>query len=139
MTKNFGKIKDDVLRYITRRPGEVVFAVDISKDTKWSVFQVQQSVYGMRERNSDLKRQIQVVQQGRSWRYVPDKVPGGDSPPPTQPPPGFTEPNPHPKPEPESAPSARGNLFEQIGQTKKGTILVQGESGAIFKLVELEG
>ncbi len=131
MTKNFGKIKDDVLRYITRRPGEIVFASDISKDTKWSVFQVQQSVYGMRDRNPDLKRQIQVVQQGRSWRWVPDKVEGQGAAP--VPPP----PEPEPEPEPQPKTNAR-ELFEQIGKTKKGTVLVQGESGQIFKLVELE-
>lgn len=98
---------------MTKRTGEVCFLRDIVTETGFTADQVQAAVWHLVKHNGEA---INIVTRGQSWRYT-----GADT-----------------ATEPEPADSLVGTVFECIGTSKNGAILVRGEDGNLYVLRELE-
>ena len=109
-------IRDQVLKKITDKVGQVVYAEDIAKDLNLTREQVAAALNSM-IRTGSLENDMQVVSAGRAWRYSPGSPQASSS-------------------------KRRGTrptdrrLFEEIGPSKQG-IIVQDEDGKLYLLEEL--
>lgn len=105
-------VRPDVLRFLTKRTGEVCFLKDIMTETGFSEKQVQSCINHMKEEQLP----IETVSRGRAWRYMPDAKLNA---------------------EPEHRPED-DDVFERVGTTKNGKIIVRGDSTTLYVLTELE-
>lgn len=67
-------IRQEVVRYLTERPGQVLYRADISADTGWDERQVRDTIRRVQD-DSVIGREIESVIRGTAWRYVPRNVP----------------------------------------------------------------
>lgn len=107
-----GPVRPDVLRFMTKRPGEIVFLRDMVMETGFTERQIQSCIGHMREEGVP----IVVETRGRAWRYAPNHE---------------TATEPEHKPEDD-------DVFERVGTTKSGKIIVRGDSATLYVLHELE-
>jgi hypothetical protein len=153
-------IRGSVLRYFAQRPGETLFRDDIASDLGFTVKQVQSAVWGLLNDNQQTKDDFVVIQSSYAWQYVPNRkaVKANADVKPAE--------NGHVTPALSSVPAqaytpsaatttlpvssrvpsipkatpaaAGGRLFEEIGQTSSGDILVQeAETKKIYRATEL--
>jgi hypothetical protein len=108
------QVRPDVLRYLVRRTGEICFLKDIVTETGFTERQVQSCIAHMREEGVP----IVVETRARAWRYTADHETA------------TTPKNAH-RPEDD-------DVFERVGTTKTGKIIVRGDSGTLYVLHELE-
>lgn len=131
MATHHGQIKNAVLRYLGEHVGEMVHSSDISQVSGFTTRQVGHSVYQMRRTNKQLRDEITVYQGGHTFIYRP----GPKQAPEPEPAPARTEPEPV-----DNQPLSKVDpnmLYEQVGATGKGTVIVRSIDGSLFKLVEL--
>lgn len=105
-------IKAEVLRFLTKRTGEVCYLKDISTETGFAPEQVQASIWWIAKNNPGT---VETKVRGRAWVYTPK--------------------NDEAEPEP-SGPI--GTVFECIGVSKSGAGIVRGEDGTLYVLHELD-
>lgn len=130
--------RTDVIRYLTDRPGQVVYRSDIAADVGIDVNQVQQCIYNL-IKNRPIGNEIEVVVAGNAWRYVPRAV--TTSPETTdQPVNGATRSVPATTTVPVNVAARRSTstvvnrVFEEIGESQDGTIIIQeSETGALYR------
>lgn len=128
-------IAEKLLRYITDRPGVVLHKNDIAAELGLTPKQVSDNMYRLRER-SGIGDDIQVCIRAASWRYMPsrngvasvarstDKAPCDD---------------------PSQARTRRRRrrrggkpmIFEEVGETHDGKVIVRDESNVLYRLEEL--
>lgn len=148
-------IRGSVLRYFTRKPGETLFVNDIASDLGFSKEQIQNAVWFLTHRNETIKDDFTTVQSGYAWQYKPNKpvvevnassnghavTALAQAPAQAYTPQAVTTTLPVSSkvpdiPKPTS--SAGGRLFEEIGQTTEGAVLVkESESGVIYRATPL--
>lgn len=63
-------IRQDIIKYITDRPGELVSKQDIMDAGGWTATQVTHSVLKVQQ-TTTLGAEIETVVRGNAWRYVP--------------------------------------------------------------------
>lgn len=107
-------IRPDVLRFLVRRTGEICFLKDIVTETGFTERQVQSCIAHLIEEGVP----ITVETRARAWRYMP-------------------EPMLEAKREPEHKPED-DDVFERVGVTRSGKIIVRGDSSTLYVLHELE-
>lgn len=155
-------IRGSVLRYFHQHPGETLFRDDIAEDLGFTVKQIQSAIWSLLNENPATKDDIVVVQPSYAWRYVPNRkttiesnghvTPAPETVPtqeftPTPSAPVATVTLPLTKTDgtsvvipvaTKSRTEPRSRLFEEIGQTANGDILVQeSESKKVYRAVEL--
>lgn len=101
-------LKADIMAYFDKKPGQTVYLKDIATDLKLTEVQVQSAISGIiREEMMPLE----VVMRGRAWCYRPQPGRNGAKP---------------------------GNLvFEAIGKTREGDLVLQGEDSSLWKATQL--
>lgn len=126
-----GKIKSAALRYLGEHTGVMVHSADIAKASGFTQRQIAHSIYQMRRNNpTTLGEEITVYQGGHTYMWRPKALPPAPE----------SAPEPPPKAPASEDPFSRVDhemLYEQIGVTKKGTVVVRGIDGTLFKLAEL--
>lgn len=63
-------IRQDVVKYLTDRVGQVVYRADISADTGWDERQVRDAIRRVQD-ESAIGDEIESVIRGTAWRYLP--------------------------------------------------------------------
>lgn len=103
-----------VIKYFSERIGQEVFIEDLVKDSSFNEDQIRAAINNLNSESSgDGTFKINVVIRGRVYRYAGTKV---------------TE---------EKPAVISKRMFEEVGVTKKGTIVVQDESGNLYEATEL--
>lgn len=131
------RYRTEVIRYLTDRPGQVVYRQDVATDVGVTADQVQSCVYNV-IRNSPIGANIEVVIGGNAWRYVPSS-PNATAPPingaPQPTPPSVTVPvNVGSRRSAPPVTPATSRVFEEIGESQDGTIIIQeSETGALYR------
>lgn len=144
-----GSIRNSVLRYATQKPGETLFVDEIAADLGFTRKQVQNGMYNLlHDARSTVRHEFEIVTSGTAWRYVPNRTPAlassnGQAPQaaaiaagsqvsayaPATP----TTTSQNPPAEPTSA-----RLFEEVGKTSSGDILIQeSETKTFYRAIEL--
>lgn len=105
-----------ILQVLTRSPGEVVYVQDIASHAKVTEQQVKSALAPSRLAKYPIR--IDVVVNGKAWRYMGDRSPQ--------------------VPEPAETPTvAEKRIFEEIGTTKSGQLIIQDMDGNLFRAEEL--
>jgi hypothetical protein len=127
--------KGDVLRYLTEHAGEVVYAQHIIDKTGLTLARVRNAINNMRSESVynglPLRDYIEVIVQGDAWRYTTEPYDQSS--------------NRRKKSLIATSPAARqlaasgagGRMFEEIGSSVDGGILVRCEDGRIYKATEI--
>lgn len=102
---------DKILDYLVSRPGQVVYRGQISEATGLDAEQVKHAVSDLRTR---IGENITTVTRGASWIWRPRQAETPVS----------------------AAPAAR-QMFEQIGTTKGGDLIIQSDAGTLYRATEL--
>ncbi len=101
-----------VLEELLKHPGEVIYIDDLAKNLGLLTQSVQNVTSQILQKRDDIEIEIR----GRAWRYNPNK-----------------------KKEDETKKKETGKrLFEEIGLTKSGHIVIQDDHGAIYLANELQ-
>lgn len=112
-------IRAALLTYLDRHVGQIVSLGDIVAATGLTPSQVQSNLSNIRNARTDtgfdMAASLSVVTAGQQWIWRP--VPS------------------IPKPANATPPGKR--MFEEVGTTRDGAIILQCEQGKIFKAVEL--
>lgn len=106
-------IKPTVVEHFQKAPGVPQYVNDLSKAFAVSEHQIQECVAGIIRNNSLPGLTCEI--RGRSWMYRPQATEAAD-------------PNPR-------KPSAR--MFEEIGETRDGSVIIQDDAGKIYRAQEL--
>lgn len=109
MTKRGQSVQPRVLHYLEQHVGENVYHQDVSKQLDLTESQVKEAIYHLRKKDN-LSGSIEVVVAGSIWRYDPSKR--------------------------ESKKSGK-RIFEELGVTHQGEIILQDEEGNLFRASEL--
>lgn len=104
--------RPQVMAYFAARPGEHCFLENIVKETKLNHGQVRGAINNMiaANRRGELEFPLEVVQKGQIWVH---------------------------RPKAEEASSTVSKVYEQLGITKAGEIIIQDETGVLYKAQEL--
>jgi hypothetical protein len=157
-------IRSSVLRYFAGRPGDLVFVDDVVNDLGFTRKQVQSAVYNLVQQNSNVKNDFEVVQQGHSWRYIPNraatngqvtesptKIPAlalsvaaepmvkahvPDIPPAQSAEVRYAARLPEAKPEP-APKSTGGRVFEEVDELKDGALLIRDSDNKLYRATEI--
>lgn len=115
-----GNITPATLKYITDRPGQIVYVNDLVKDLGYTREQIQGAITNWNKRNP--LAAVTVMSRGSAWSYLPNRkaedVPAA------------------PVPAPVSKPTH--DLLEILAVSKTGTLIAQDETGKLYRAVELE-
>lgn len=68
-------IRHNVIRYLTDRPGEVVYRDFIMEKGGFTESQVRESVRAVQQGGTQLGKEIETIVAGNAWRYVPSVKP----------------------------------------------------------------
>lgn len=110
-----GAVRAAVLTFFEKNPGMAIYVEDLVKDTGYTRTQIQASIYNLIKSGLyDLTSEAH----GQIWRYRGLKRES----------PRYSE---------ENKRSNGRRLFEEVGSTKKGTIVIQDEKGNLFEANEL--
>lgn len=63
-------IRQDVVRYLTDRPGQVIYRRDVSSGTGWDERQIRDTIRRIQD-DSAIGTEIETIMRGVAWRYVP--------------------------------------------------------------------
>lgn len=107
-------IRVALMEYFSKRPGEHAYLNDIAKTTGLTTEQVQHNINNLANdhRRGQIDFNVETVTRGQVWMYRPNQK----------------------KDEP-ARPTKR--VFEELGKSKKGTIVIQDEEGNLFEATEL--
>lgn len=64
-------IRHNVIKYLTDRPGEVVYRDFIVEEGGFTESQVRESIRAVQQSNTQLGKEIETVVSGNAWRFVP--------------------------------------------------------------------
>lgn len=103
-------IKPKVMEHFKRVPGVPQFVGDLSKQFGATEHQMQECIAGILRTNSMPGLTVEV--RARSWIYRPQATP-------------------------QDTPSNGKRMFEEIGETRDGSIIIQDESGGLYRAQEL--
>lgn len=104
-------IKGNVCEYIMKRPGEVLWKSDIAHELEITGDQVLSGIQNSKQTNEDFRIGLSNVEHGQAWKYMP---------------------NSHNAPK-----KQRGSLFEEIGRSKDGDIILEDENNKLYRAKEL--
>lgn len=110
-----------VLDYLIDNPGRVVCRQQIAEATALSAQQIRSAVQNLRVRSGE---NIEVVIHGESWIWRPREVEEAAT----------ATPEPA---APVSAAPAQRRVFEQIGTTRSGDLVIQDEDGSLYRATVL--
>lgn len=147
-------IRGSVLRYFAQKPGVTVFLDDIVNDLGFTKKQVQSAIWHLLNENEATKDDFTVITSSYAWQYKPNREAkvdaevkpelNGHGPAPRSAvvhaatPPTTPAALPAPTTTPQSAVATTGRLFEEIGQTTEGAILIkEAESNVIYRATPL--
>jgi len=130
------------LRYMTQRPGQVVFVDEIAEGTGFTQKQIVSALGYLRAKNDVMRVEIKVIVAGKSWQYLPTMQPQVATPEREQPhvsaPPPSTEPAASTTPAKPRQRAARavtnGNaeLFEEVGRMADDGIIIKDSRGVMY-------
>jgi len=102
------RIKDEVLRYLSKQPGSVVWRKDIAIALGFTDEQVTSAIGSVMRSATEAKEHVIVVEQGRAWRWseIPSKS--------------------------VVTPIGTKRLFEEIANLPDGRILAKGDDDGIY-------
>ena len=104
-------ITAELARYFRDHVGQEVFLKDLAAEfPQYTTIQIQSNINNLNRTNTEVR--VTTLIKGQSWTYRPK---GKDA-----------------------ATVASKRIFEEIAVTKSGAIIVQDESGNLFKATELE-
>jgi biotin operon repressor len=103
-----------VFAYLEHRIGQAVHVDDVAADLGFTKQQVKSAVNNLRTTKGI---PIETLVAGYSWRYLPNSKPSEDS--------------------PGNGSNHTKRIFEEIGVTKTGLIILQDEDGNLFSAQEL--
>lgn len=101
-----------VLKYLDTHVGETVFLADMATALKFKPSQIQSVMTRM---NADPQEDLEIVSRGQAWRYRGH----------------YTE---------AEVPSTTANdprLFDEIGVTRDGALIIQDVEGRLYRATEL--
>lgn len=102
-------ITGELARYFRDHTGVEVFLKDLQEEfPKYTTIQIQSNINNMNRTNTEVK--VDTLLKGQSWIYRPK---GKQSP-------------------------TNKRVFEEIAVTKTGALIIQDESGTLYKATELE-
>lgn len=122
------RVQPAILKYLAQYPGEEIWIDDLVNSTPFDEKQIQSAIMRLVANGYD----IRVVMRGKSWSY--HGLQRGQKPGTTAPKTQALSVVPTPVsnlPEIQKAPRT---MYEEIGLTSDGTILVQSETGVIYRL-----
>lgn len=96
-----------VLEYFTKSPGEILYTSDITKNLNLTKDQVQSAISRFKNRKGI---NFEVISAGHAYRYQPG---------------------------PAEEKKTGNRVFEEIGVTKKGDIIIQDSDGNLYRAEEL--
>lgn len=100
--------QSQVMKYLTDRPGSLVYVEDIAAALDIEPKSARQAINNARNGHREVFGQfVEIVGRGGPWRYMPGSSNSGRT------------------------------IFEQIGVTKSGAIVVESEDGALYLATEL--
>jgi len=102
------QIAHEVLRYITSRPGEILYLKDIAEAIEANPKSVQATINSLRANQPEVGNVIDVVVRGQAYRFKGYGLSGSSK------------------------------SYSEVGRTKKGYIILQDEEGNLYKAQELE-
>lgn len=107
-------IRATLMEYFAKRTGEYVYANDLMKATSLSLDQIQGNINNLirDDKLGKLNFPIEVITRGQIWVHRPA--------------PAKVEPVQHER-----------RVFEELGWTKRGTLIIQDEKGTLFEATEL--
>lgn len=126
-------IAEKLLRYITDRPGVVLHKNDIAAELGLTPKQVSDNVYRLRER-SGIGDDIQVCIRAASWRYIPSR--NAITPTPRRSNESACD-DPVPTKRRRRRRGGKPMIFEEVGETHDGKVIVRDESNVLYRLEEL--
>lgn len=97
--------------YFMKRTGETVYLADICNELKLGQEQVKSGVLNLRNCNDHWKTALRVQATGRAWSYHPNSSSG--------------------------APTVSKRVFEEVGPTNTGDIVIQDDQGKLYRATEL--
>lgn len=108
--------RPQIMAYFTEHPNKTVTLDAISKGTKLRADQVRSAVSNIRtaHSNHEIDFPIEIVQRGQIWRYSPNGQVADVA-------------------------AAKSNkaIYEELGMTKAGDLIIQDESGKLYRAQEL--
>ena len=104
-------IKPRVMEHFQKHPGEIQFVGDLSKQFNVTEFQISECIAGIIRTGS--MPGLRVEARARSWSYLPQSNEAK-----------------------RQAQSAK-RVFEEIGETRDGAVIIQDESGKLYRAQEL--
>lgn len=110
------QVKAQIAAYFAERAGQMLYVVDIAQTLNLTVEQARTGINNLRnspaEKNGgiDFRDAITVVARGNCWVY---------------------------RPAPIKSTTATKRLFEEIGQSSKGLVIQDADSGALYLATEL--
>jgi len=139
------------LRYLTDRPGEVVYVEQLAEQLGVTTRQVSQAMYNMLVRNQKLADEVEVVVRAQAWRYRPNR---GYTRPSTErvdapvdasiePSTSTTSAGSHPRTRARStgarsSSSTTSRYFEEVRKLPNDELLLVDENGKLYRAKELE-
>jgi hypothetical protein len=125
-------IRDRVLKYITDRPGQVVYVNEILE--AYPTFKLPSIQSAMHNITNDSRVPgLSVVVKSRAWTYTPNKPAKEKVSVPAIEPESVTEKEPVKAEET----SKKRMLFEMIGSAKDGSLILECEKGDLYRATEL--
>lgn len=106
-------VSKPILSYLITKPYIEIPVADLAKETGFTLTQVSNAVVHLRESGIRIEIPMRGV-----YRYIPGAPPAA-------------------KKEDKAKPEKSKQLFEELGRTKSGEIIVEGEDGALYKLCEI--
>ena len=108
------RIKDEVLRYLSKQPGSVVWRKDIAIALGFTDDQVTSAIGSVMRSATEAKDHVIVVEQGRAWRWSETLS------------------------KPVETPIGVKRLFEEIATLPDGRIIAKGDDNEIYWVEKLK-
>lgn len=98
-----------VMKYMSDRPGQTVYVESMVEDLEMEARKVQQTINNARNDHKDFGESVEIVVRGSAWCYVPNA----------------------------STKKSGKRMFEEVGVTRDGSVLLECEDGGFYRAVEL--
>lgn len=116
--------------YLVSRPHVTVHCDELARELNVTEYQVQIGINNMRRGHLDIRPHIEIITQGRSWRYTPSSTLNVESVTTTR----------DVGASPEStfdASDESPRLFEEVGTTADGDIIIRDDDGVLYHTTKM--
>lgn len=104
-------IVSDVMKYFDTHQGIIVYLADLVEALGIDENQARIGVNNLRHKDDFYKTHIETVVRGNAWRFCPNNAP--------------------------KKKADNRQVFEEIGKTKDGSLILESEEGTLYKATEL--